>query len=260
MTRLQRLSAELGERRRRLLDLEGLDGTAPADRKAEAEALRSQIADLQGRWDSEHAAEGEAEAAGARHARQRHRRGRRGSGAARAREPGRLPHPGESAGAAVAGGAAELNAALGVPIAGAGGGVAVPYAALLGPEHEGVRGGMRSPRAAFTDTGDHDGPALNRPILQRLFGTGILDQLGVRIDAVPTGRAEWPIITSGTTVGAVAEGTAAGAAVAAAFTLATLTPKKLTGRFEFTHEMSRDQCRSSRWRSVATWRTPSPRR
>ena len=41
MTRLQRLSAELGERRRRLLDLEGLDGTAPAERKAEAEALRS---------------------------------------------------------------------------------------------------------------------------------------------------------------------------------------------------------------------------
>ena len=237
MTRLQRLSAELGERRRRLLDLEGLDGTAPADRKAEAEALRSQIDALQGRWDSEHAVEGEAEARAL---------GMLGNGTGEAAEVralrGRVSlgdylTP-ASAGAAIAGAAGELNQALGVPIAGAGGGVAVPYAALLGPEHEGVRGGMRSPRAAFTDTGDHDGPALNRPILQRLFGTGILDQLGVRIDAVPTGRAEWPIITSGTTVGAVAEGTAAGAAVAAAFTLATLTPKKLTGRFEFTHEMA----------------------
>ena len=109
----------------------------------------------------------------------------------------------------------------------------VPWAALLGAQHE---RGMRAPMAAFTDTGDHDGPALNRPILQRLFGPGILDQLGVRIDAVPTGRTEWPIITAGTTVGAVAEGTAAAAAVAADFTVAALKPKKLTGRFEFTHE------------------------
>ena len=126
-----------------------------------------------------------------------------------------------------------------MPIAGAGGGVAVPYAALLGPEHEGVRGGMRSPRAAFTDTGDHDGPAAQSArSCSACSGPESSTSSASRIDAVPTGRAEWPIITSGTTVGAVAEGTAAGAAVAAAFTLATLTPKKLTGRFEFTHEMA----------------------
>ena len=52
------------------------------------------------------------------------------------------------------------------------------------------------------------------------------------------GRAEWPIITAGTTVGAVAEGTAAGTAVAATFTPATLKPKRLTGRFEYTHEIA----------------------
>ena len=63
MTRLQRISAELGERRRRLLDIEGMDGNVPAERKAEAEGLRSQIADLQGRWDTEQRAEGDAEAA-----------------------------------------------------------------------------------------------------------------------------------------------------------------------------------------------------
>ena len=237
MTRLQRLSAELGERRRRLLDLEGYDGTAPADRKAEAEALRSTIADLQGRWDTEHAAEGAEEARAL---------GMAGTGDGEAAEVralrGRVSLSDyltpASAGAAVAGAPAELNAALGVPIAGAGGGVAVPYAALLGPEHEGVRGGMRSPRAAFTDTGDHDGPEMNRPILQRLFGAGLLDQLGVRLDSVPLGRSSWPLITSGTTVGAVAEGTAAGTAVAAVFTLAELVPKRLTGRFEYTHEMA----------------------
>ena len=237
MTRLQRISAELGERRRRLLDIEGLDGTVPAERKAEAEGLRAQIADLQGRWDTEQRAEGDAEARAL---------GMTGNGDGEPAEVRSLrarvtladylqPAAG---GAAVTGAAAEMNAALGVPMAGPGGGVAVPWAALLGPEHEPMARGVRSPRAAFTDTGDHDGPLVDRPILQRLFGAGILGQMGVRIDAVPTGRSEWPIITSGTTVGAVAEGTAAGAAVAAAFTIATLKPKKLTGRFEYTHEMS----------------------
>ena len=233
MTRLQRLSTELGERRIRLLDLEGLDGTVPAERKGEAEALRSQIDALQTRWDEEHAAEAmsERQALGmvagngdGEPAEVRSLRGR--VSLADYLAPA-------SAGGMVAGAPAELNAALGIPIAGPGGGVAVPYAALL-PEHEGVR----SPQAAFTTTAAHDGPLSDRPILQRLFGPGILDQLGVRIDAVPTGRAEWPIITAGTAVGAVAEGTAAAAAVAATFTIATLTPKRLTGRFEYTHEMA----------------------
>ena len=217
MTRLQRLSAELGERRRRLLDLEGLDGTAPAERKGEAEALRSQITDLQGRWDSEHQAEAESE---------RLALGMLGNGDGEPAEVrslrGRVSLADyltpASAGAAVAGAPAELNAALGVPIAGPGGGVAVPYAALLGPEHEPMARGVRTPMAAFTTTAVHDGPLQDRPILQRLFGPGLLNQLGVRLDAVEQGRSEWPIITSGTTVGAVAEGTAAGAAVAAVFT------------------------------------------
>ena len=236
MTRLQRISAELGERRRRLLDIEGVDGNVPADRKAEAEGLRTQINDLQGQWDTEQRTEGDAEARAL---------GMIGNGDGEAAEVRALRSrvnladylSPASAGAALAGAAAEFNQALGVPMAAADGGVAVPWPALLGAEHEPARG-VRNPRAAFTDTGDHDGPQVDRPILQRLFGAGILDQLGVRIDAVPTGRSEWPIITAGTTVGAVAEGTAATAAVAAAFTIAALKPKKLTGRFEYTHEMA----------------------
>ena len=225
MTRLQRLSAELGERRRRLLDLEGLDGTAPAERKGEADALRSQITDLQGRWDSEHQAEGESE---------RLALGMAGNGDGEPAEVrslrGRV-HLADyltpaSAGAALTAAPAELNAALGVPIAGPGGGVSVPYAALL------------SPQAAFTTTTQHDGPENDRTILARLFGAGLLDQLGVRLDSVPLGRSSWPIITAGTAVGAVAEGTAAAAAVAATFTIATLTPKRLTGRFEYSWEMA----------------------
>ena len=230
MTRLHRVAVELSERRRRLLDLEGIDG-APAERKGEADALRSQITDLQGRWDSEHQAEGESE---------RLALGMAGNGDGEPAEVrslrGRVNLSDylapASAGAALTAAPAELNAALGVPIAGPGGGVAVPYAALL-PEHEGVR----SPQAAFTTTTQHDGPLQDRPILQRLFGPGILDQLGVRLDSVEQGRQEHPLITSGTTVGAVAEGTAT-AAAAAVFGLATLTPKKLTGRFEYSWELS----------------------
>ena len=128
------------------------------------------------------------------------------------------------AGKAIEGRAAALNAALAVPIVGGSGGVAIPWAALE--------------TRAFTDTGDLDGAIGQRPVLERLFGPGIMDTLGVRLDAVPSGRSEWPLITSGTTVGNVAEGTAAAAAVAAGFSTEVLKPKRLTGRFEYTHEQA----------------------
>ena len=128
------------------------------------------------------------------------------------------------AGKGIEGRAAELNAALEVPIIGASGGVAIPWAALE------VR--------AFTDTGDLGGGTGQRPVLERLFGPGIMDTLGVRLDAVPYGLAQWPLITSGTTLAMKAEGSAADAAVAAAFNTETLKPKRLTGRFEFTHEQN----------------------
>ena len=129
-----------------------------------------------------------------------------------------------SAGTGIEGRAAELNAALKVPTAGAGGGVAVPWAALE----------LR----AYTTTANNDGSELQRPILQRLFGPGVMDTLGVRMDTVPAGRAEWPLISGGVAPAQAKEGTAAAAAVAAAFTFATLKPKRLTGRYEYTHEMA----------------------
>ena len=120
--------------------------------------------------------------------------------------------------------AADLNQALAVPILGGGGGVPIPWAALE--------------FRAFTDTGDLAGGQMQRPVLERLFGPGIMDQLGVRLDAVPAGKSEWPLITSGTTIGMVAEGSAAAAAVAAGFSTEVLKPKRLTGRFEYTHEQA----------------------
>ena len=62
--------------------------------------------------------------------------------------------------------------------------------------------------------------------------------LGVRIDSVPAGRTEWPLITGGVAPDQAVEGTAAAAAVAAAFATETLKPKRLTGRYEYTHELA----------------------
>ena len=127
-----------------------------------------------------------------------------------------------SAGGALQGRAAELNAALQVPAVGSSGGVAVPWPVLE--------------TRAFTTTSNNDGSEMQRPILQRLFGPGIMDALGVRIDSVPAGRAEWPLLTAGVAPAQAKEGDAAAAAVAATFEYANLKPKRLTGTYEFTHE------------------------
>ena len=129
-----------------------------------------------------------------------------------------------SAGAGISGAAAELNAALELPAAGASGGVSVPWRVLE--------------TRAFSTTSENDGPESQRSILQRLFGPGIMDTLGVRLDAVPVGRTEWPLITSGVAPAQTKEPDAAAAAVAAGFEFANLKPKRITGRYEFTHEMA----------------------
>ena len=130
-----------------------------------------------------------------------------------------------AAGLGLAGGAAvELAAALEVPTVGPSGGVAIPWAALL-------------EKRAYTTTTQNDGPEMQRPILQRLFGPSIMGMLGVRMDTIPQGRAEWPLFTTGVAPDQTKEGTAATAAVAATFTFATLKPKKIAGEYELTHEM-----------------------
>ena len=126
------------------------------------------------------------------------------------------------AGSGIEGRARELNAALKVDLQGKGGGVAVPWAMLEA--------------RAFTSTADNDGSNIQRPILQRLFGPGVMDILGVRIDSVPVGRSEWPLLTGGVAPDQAKEESAAAAAVDATFSFATLKPKRLTGRYEFTHE------------------------
>ena len=144
------------------------------------------------------------------------------------------------AGVGLAGAAVELASALSVSAVGPSGGIAVPWRMLECAEHRAasVPVPSRAQVRAYTDTGDFDGQTNVRPILQRLFGPGIMDALGVRIDSVPSGRAEWPLITGGVAPTMKAEGSPVNAAVAAAFSTEVLKPKRLTGKYEFTHEVA----------------------
>ena len=137
-----------------------------------------------------------------------------------------------SVGLGLDGAAAELNAALGVPLMGRSGSVLVPWAALdLRP----------SEARAFTDTGDLDGPQMQRPILQRLFGPGYPGRARCPrwMRSRPAG-AEWPLITGRRRARRMKDGgkrrrTRPWRRHSAT---ETLKPKRLTGRYEFTHEMA----------------------
>ncbi len=137
-----------------------------------------------------------------------------------------------TAGTALDGAEAELNAALEVRAAS---GTAIPWAALDGPRH---RDRAEHRADAATTTTQLSGPEPQRPILQRLFGRDVLAALGVRIDSVPAGMSEWPLLTGGAAAAQVAEDAALGDAVAASFDTQVLKPKRLSGRYVFTVEQA----------------------
>ena len=229
VTNSQKLAVRLSEIRQRLNEIAGLETDAMTDEvRAESDRLAAEFAAKETQHRAAIIAEGEEEARA---------RGEFGNGDGQPAEVrallGRV-NIGEylaraAAGVGLVGAPAELAAALNVPAVGASGGVCLPFEVLAGPE-------VREARV-FTDTGSHDGPIAQRPILQRLFGPGILDQLGVRIDSVPVGRAEWPLIATGVDPAMKTEGTAADAAVETTFQVEVLKPKRLTGQVEFTHEV-----------------------
>ena len=228
MTNAQRLDVRLSEIRQRLNEIAGLEGDDFTDEvRAEADRLTAEFRDKETQHRAALAAEGDAEARA------------RGEFVNDDGEPAEVralldrvtigdyltPAAG---GVGLAGAAVELE----VPTAGKGGGVAVPWAVL----RRGIERRAAPEVRAFTTTTQNDGPESQRPILQRLFGPGIMDALGVRIDSVPVGRTEWPLVASGVSPAQVVEGTAAAAAVVLTFQYANLRPKKLTGRCEYTHE------------------------
>lgn len=237
MTTGQKLAIRLSEIRQRLNEIAGLEGDAVTDEiRAEADKL---TAEYQAK-ETQHRAALVAEAD-----EQRTAEGEFGDG-----EPAEvrallsrvnigdylIPAKG---GIGLAGPAAELNAAYELPVSGPSGGIIIPWRMLECPEHRAAPAVRRDPEGrAFTTTAALDGGTMQRPILQRLFGMDIMGALGVRIDTVPAGMTEWPLLTGGVAPDMKAEGTAADDAVAAAFTTQTLKPKRLTGKYEFTHEQA----------------------
>ena len=239
MTTSQKITIRMSEVRERLNEIAGLEGDAFTDEiRSESETLQTEYKDLETRFRSAVIAEGDDEGRAA---------GQFGGGDGEAAEiRGLLDRvtltdylsPAAS-GAATSGAAAELNAALKVPTAGKDGAVSVPWAMLetVGRIETRQEEGTGETRAATT-TAELAGGVAQRSILQRLFGPDILDALGVRIDSVPAGRTEWPLITGGVDPAMKAEGTAADDAVKADFDTETLKPKRLTGKYEYTHEMA----------------------
>ena len=233
MTRSQTLAIRLSEIRQRLNEISGLEPDAMTDEvRTEADRLAGEYKAAETQHRSALIAEGdEARAA----------EGEFGAGDGTPAEVraildrvtiGDYLAP-AAAGVGIVGAAAELAGALEVPTHGPSGGVAVPWTVLA----RGLGEQRAAPEArAFTTTGQNDGPQAQRPILQRLFGPGIMDSLGVRMDTVPAGRTEWPLVASGVAPAQVVEGTAAAAAVAMTFSYANLKPKRLTGKYEYTHE------------------------
>ena len=220
MTKRQKLTIEQSERRQRLNELLALDELSD-ERRGELDALTKRLGQLEVELRAAITAEAAEEAEA---------RGMFGPGDGEAGETRRLLEAVSladylspaGAGTGIEGRARELNEALKLPLAGKGGGVAVPWPVLE------VR--------AFTDTAANDGPEVQRPILQRLFGPGVMDALGVRMDSVPAGRVEWPLLSAGVAPAQAKEGTAAATAVSATFAFASLKPKRLTGVYEYTHE------------------------
>ena len=224
MTTKQRLELRLSTVRSRLNEIAGLEGdNFTAEIREEAATLEKEFGDLEIRHRAAILSEGEEE----RTAEGLFADGSKDADGAELRQLlGRVSlsdflQP-ALAGVGITGAASELADALGVPAMGAGGGVAVPWRILE--------------ERAFTTTSENDGPEGQRPILQRLFGPGVMDMLGVRMDSVPVGRTEWPLITGGVSPNQAKEPDAAATAVAAAFDFANLRPKRITGRYELSHE------------------------
>ena len=121
----------------------------------------------------------------------------------------------------------ELNDELKiVPVRGQGGGVLLPVEQLA----------MRADVANTSTTAADADETNRRPIFSRLFARGVMEALGVRLDSVPVGMIEYPILVSATTPAMKAEGTEAADTVAATWNSETLKPKRLVSQYEFTAE------------------------
>ena len=131
-------------------------------------------------------------------------------------------------GAPVTGAAAEFNAACGVAS-----GDHVPRELFDGPARE-----LRQVRQAAEHRAVTPGPAIDAPAVSTipyLFEQAVITTLGLDYPSVASGLQQIPSITTAPPSSVVAESGAA-PATAAGYTLASRSPKRLTGQIEFSVE------------------------
>ena len=230
MTALQRIQIRLSEISVRLGEIAALEGGSFTDEiRAEFQALQVEHGELNTRQQAAILSEGTEQAALV---------GREGDGDGTPAEIRSLLQRSSAAnylssavaGIQITGAECELNAALEIGNIGAGGGTLILWQVLDIPEE------LRAD--APSTTTQLAGAVVQRSILQRLFGRDILDALGIRIDSVPAGQAQWPLLTGGVSPDQKAEKAAAPDAVLPTFDTQTLAPKRLTGRYAFSVEQA----------------------
>ena len=231
LTRLQELEIRASEIRERLNELSNRAEALPDEERAESETLRTEYRDVE----TKRRAAIEAEGATAQRDATEETTGEgaeleRLSYRARISEYFRCA----TAGAALPPNSAEreLQAAAEAPESGPNGGTVIPWRAMLLPERTG-----RHRADAATDTTALDGGVQQRPVLRRLFGRSVFGALGIRVDQVPAGRAEYVLLSGGAAAAQAAEGAAVDAA-AATFASQTLKPKRLSARYLWSVEQS----------------------
>ena len=237
MTPKQKIEVRMSEARTRMREISAIEGEDFTDEiRNEFDALKTEMGDLESRHQAAIMSAGELES------RMIGEFDNNGDGESaevrqlRERSGIRDYLKAATAGGEIRGSARELNEALELPTVGPNGGPLIPTVLLMTPELSVPE--RRIEQRAQTTTSQNDGSLMQRPILQRLFGADVMDTLGVRIDTVPYGRSEWPLFSTGVAPVQKTEGTAADAAVAATFLYATLKPKKLTGEYQYSHELA----------------------
>lgn len=86
-----------------------------------------------------------------------------------------------------------------------------------------------------TKVAANDGSIQQRPTLPRIFAPGIMQALGVSLESVPAGQAEFVLLTDGTDADTKDESVAI-EADAAVFSTQILKPKRLTSRYKWSLE------------------------
>ena len=224
MTNVQKLQLKMSQNRERLNELSNPDNELTEDMKTELNSIMAEMPDLEKRYRAAIQAEQETIEA---------RNDPNGSGDSRLDDLRRRATVSEYfrqalSGQPLDGACRELNQELGiVATRGLAGGTLMPVEQLA------LR--LRADTPNTTTTAADADSTVRRPILSRLFARGIMDAMGVRLDSVPVGLSEYPILTDSVSPEMVAEGTDVDTEVAT-FTSQILKPKRLVSRYEFTAE------------------------